>query len=150
MTHALKTVLEQAEIERNAALARLQRADEALRAARAQHEQLLAYRDDYRRRAPALAGKAANIELVRCHQGFMQRLEQAVDQHRAQLHTLEQQAEVQREALLEREMRVAAVRKLIERRAQEQSHAVGRREQRHSDELAQRMAWAGRARRHEH
>ena len=140
MTQALQMLLEQAELERDTALARLLQADDAARQARAQSEQLHAYREDYRRRAPALNGKSAHIELVRCHQGFMQRLDQAITQQRAQLEGLEQQAAALRAALLEREVRVAAVRKLIERRGQEQQRRSNRIEQRQNDEAAMRVS----------
>jgi flagellar FliJ protein len=131
-------LLEQAETERDAALARTRQADEAARQARAQAEQLHAYREDYRRRAPALNGKSASIELVRCHQGFMQRLDQALDQQRGQLARIEQQATLQREVLMEREVRVASVKKLMERRAQEAQRHATRVEQRQTDESALR------------
>jgi len=141
MSSALKTLLEQAETERDAALARMLQADDAARQARAQSEQLHAYREDYRRRAPALHGRSASIELIRCHQGFMQRLDQAIDQQRAHLARLEQQAADQRAALLERETRVAAVKKLIERREQEARHKATRADQRQTDEAAQRASY---------
>ena len=44
-------------------------------------------------------------------------------------------------ALVEQEMRVASVRKLIERRVQEVQRHTERREQRQLDELAARAAW---------
>ncbi len=140
MTQALHMLLEQSERERDTALARFAQHDEAARQARAQTEQLHAYREDYRRRAPALNGKSAHIELLRCHQGFMQRLDQAIAQQRAQQESAEQQAAAQREVLLERELRVAAVKKLIERRGHEEQRRTTRSEQRHSDEAAQRLA----------
>lgn len=139
---ALITLLEQAENERDAALARLRQADEAAQQARSQAEQLHAYREDYRRRAPALHGKAASIELVRCHQGFMQRLDQAIEQQRGQLAKLEQNAVAQRETVLEREIRVASVKKLIDRRADEARRHAARIEQRHTDETALRASLA--------
>lgn len=135
---ALRTLLEQAETERDAALARMLGADEAARQARAQAEQLHAYREDYRRRAPALNGGSASIELVRCHHGFMQRLDQAIEQQRGQLLRLERQASEQREVLMEREVRVASVKKLIERRTQEAQRQAARVEQRQTDESAMR------------
>ncbi|MCW5637255.1 MAG: flagellar export protein FliJ [Rubrivivax sp.] len=140
MSTALPTLLEQAENERDAALARMLQSDDAVRQGRAQAEQLHAYREDYRKRAPALHGKAASIELVRCHQGFMQRLDQAIEQQRGQLAALERQAAALREVLLEREVRVAAVKKLIERRADEAGRRATRLDQRHADEVAQRLA----------
>lgn len=142
---ALVTLLEQAENERDAALARLQQSEEATRQARAQTEQLHAYREDYRRRAPALHGKAVSIELVRCHQGFMQRLDQAIAQQQGQQARLERQTAEQREVLLEREVRVASVKKLIDRRAQEAQRHAARLEQRQADEIALRSALARRS-----
>ncbi len=141
---ALNTLLEHAEIERDAALARMMQADDATRQARAQADQLHAYREDYRRRAPAFDGRSASIELVRCHRGFMERLDQAIDQQREQLARFEQGAVALREVLLEREVRVAAVKKLIERRTQETQRVQARTEQRHADEASMRFALARR------
>lgn len=139
LTPALAALLEQAELERDAALARLLQADAALAQARAQAEQLVGYREEVHRRAPALGGRGASIELVRCHQGFVQRLDQAIAQQREQLTRLEQGAAALREALLERETRVAAVKKLGERRWLEARRRELRAEQRHSDEAALRV-----------
>lgn len=141
MSATLPLLLEQAENERDAALARMLQADDAARQARAQADQLHAYREDYRRRAPALNGRSATIELVRCHQGFMQRLDQAIEQQRAQLAGLEQQVAALRAALQERDVRVAAVKKLIERRAQEEQRVALRSEQRATDEAALRLSY---------
>ncbi|MCV4601247.1 flagellar export protein FliJ, partial [Escherichia coli] len=56
-----------------------------------------------------------------------------------------QQAEWQLEHarlhLLEQERRAAAIRKLLEKRAAEQALAAQRREQKHTDEQASRLAW---------
>jgi len=137
----LLTLLEQAENERDAARARLAQAEEAARQGRAQAEQLHAYREDYRRRAPALNGRAVSIELMRCHQGFMQRLDQAIEQQRGQVARLEQQVAAQRDVVQERELRVASVKKLLERRAQEARRQAERLEQRQTDETALRSAF---------
>lgn len=139
-TATLAALLEHAEAERDAARARAQQADDAVRRARAQAEQLHGYREDYRRRAPALNGRSASIELLRCHQGFTQRLDQALAQQLEQLSRVEQHALALREALLDSERRVAAVSKLVERRALELQHHQRRAEQRHSDEAALRLA----------
>lgn len=142
MSSAIHLLLEQAEAERDAAQARLLQAEDAARQARAQAEQLHAYREDYRRRAPALRGAGASIELVRCHHGFVQRLDQAIEQQRGQLAVLEQQAVAQREVLLEREVRVAAVKKLLARRTHEAQRLLARVDQRQTDEAALRVALA--------
>ena len=143
--HTLQLLLERAEAERDAVQLRALRAAETARRLATQAEQLLAYRDEYRRRAPAHGAKAAEIGLLRCHRDFMQRLEQAIAQQRVQLETAERDAAVLHHALLAQETRVASVRKLIERRTQEARRAAARVEQRRSDEDALRAGWALRA-----
>jgi flagellar FliJ protein len=140
--HTLRLLLERAEAERDAVRARAQRASEVAHRLDAQATQLRAYRDEYRRRAPAQGGKAADIGLLRCHRDFMQRLEQAIAQQRVQLDLAERDAGVLREATLAEEKRVAAVRKLIERRDLEAGRHAARAEQRRSDELALHAGWA--------
>jgi flagellar FliJ protein len=142
MSATLQLLLEQAERGRDLALARLQRAEEALRLAHTQAEQLAAYREDYRQRAPALDGRGAHIELVRCHHGFMQRLDQAIEQQRATLRRQQEAAAAERGALLEHEMRVAAIDKLLRQRAVQATRRAARADQRHTDEAAQRVAAA--------
>lgn len=144
-SEALHTLLERAEAERDAAQTRAARAADQARRLAQQAEQLRSYRDDYRRRAPALGARAAAIELVRCHRDFMLRLEQAIDQQRAQLESAEAMAGAAREALVAEELRVASVRKLLERRDQAAQRRAARVEQRSTDEAAQRAAWSRRA-----
>lgn len=143
---ALHSLLRHAETERDAArAAAFGAAERAQRLAR-QAEQLLAYRDDYRRRAPAHGAQAASIALVRSHRDFMQRLEQAIEQQRAQLEAAERDAAAAREALRALELRVASVGKLLERRQTQQQQRAARAEQRRHDEAAQRAGWARRPR----
>jgi flagellar FliJ protein len=142
MSQTLQLLLQQAERARDAAQARHAQAHAQAQHAALQAEQLVQYRDEYRRRAPALQGRQANIELVRCHQGFMQRLDQAIAQQQQQLQALRQQAESERALLLERETQLAALRRLAERRAQEARRAGARREQDQNDEAALRLALA--------
>ncbi len=141
MTQALNALLEHAERQRDEALARLVQAEESGRRLRNQWEQLRAYRADYEARAPGLGGQAAPIELLRCHQGFVQRLDQAMNQQSALLHSAEQQLVIKRQLLLERETHVASVRKLAERRLQEHQRASARLEQKRSDEAATQRRW---------
>lgn len=138
--HTLLALLEQAERERDAALMRVLQAEKAVRQARHQSDQLQAYREDYRHRAPALHGRSASIELMRCHQGFMQRLDQALEQQRSQLARLEEGALALRAVLPEREVRVATVKRLLGRRHEAHQRAQVRAEQRQTDEAAQRAA----------
>jgi flagellar FliJ protein len=136
MSPALTTLLEIAQRKRDEALSNLLRAEEAVRRLRLQSEQLRTYRDDYRQRNPAMGGRAAPIELLRSHEGFMVRLQTALAQQQQQLQAAEARGEEARTALLALETRVASVRKLVERREAEQRLASARQDQRRSDDAA--------------
>jgi flagellar FliJ protein len=137
----LQTLLDQAERQRDEALAALLRAEETLRRLELQAGQLQAYRGEYDDRGPARSGRSSPIELLHCHRDFMLRLDQAVVQQQAQLQGAGARLVQLRAALLARETRLAAVRKLIERRAQEQRLAVARLEQRRSDDAVPQGLW---------
>jgi len=134
-------LLAQAEKERDEAQAHARRMGDALDAARTQAEQLVVYRREYEQRWGQRFASQGQIELVQCYQGFIVRLNQAVE-HQARVQ--EQAArllEHARRALQEQELRVASVRKLIERRVGERQLREGRREQKQTDEFAARVAW---------
>ena len=142
MSSSLQTLLDEAERQRDAALAALLHAEEAARRLRAQAEQLQAYRGDYHERGPTHAGRSTPIELLHCHRDFMQRLDQALAQQQGQLQAGEARVVQLRAALLAHEIRVASVRKLIDRRAKALRQTIERREQKADDEYAMRMASA--------
>jgi flagellar protein FliJ len=139
----LLAVLEQAETRRDAALARTLQAEEAAQRAFAQEQQLQDYRGDYQRRSPTQATgtgdsrASVDMALIRCHHGFMQRLDQAVDQQSARRGQLEQAAAAEREALLALELHVAAIGRLMQRRRAEAAVRAQRLEQRQTDEWVQ-------------
>ena len=137
MTQALLTLLQLAERERDSAVAALLRAQDAVQALQAQAEQLEQYRAEYRQRHPALGGRSASIELLRCHQGFMQRLDDALAQQQAKVQAAHAHGAVLVAERVAHETRVASVRKLLERRGAEQGRVAARHEQRRSDEAAQ-------------
>ncbi len=136
MSDALATLLEQAERQRDAALVAVQQAEGASNRALTQFEQLMAYQADYRARAPGTAGLAAPIELLRCHQGFIGRLDQALMHQRESVKNAEAELRRRRMVLQQAELRVASTRKLMERRAVERARMASRAEQRSSDEAA--------------
>lgn len=137
-TQSLTTLLEHAEAERDAALTVLRNTEAAAAAAQGQLDQLQEYRTQYQQRWSAQFRTAGSIELLQCYQGFAQRLEQAIGQQGQVVAQAEQRAQQARAVVLEREQRVAAVRKLMERRQQEQNRVAERRDQRATDEAAQR------------
>lgn len=136
----LQTLLEQAEAERNQALAAFNQLRTRCDAARTQATQLDTYRSDYQQRWQQQFARGAALEIVRCYQGFAGRLDAAIAQ---QAHTvaLAQAAQARAgDTLSAHELRVASVRKLIERRQQAQHQTAERREQKSADEIATRMA----------
>jgi flagellar protein FliJ len=140
MTGSLQAVLEQAQSRRDAALAQTLHAEEAAQRARAQEQQLQDYRADYQRRSPTQVshtGQPVSMELVRCHDGFMQRLDQAVAQQITRRTQLEQAAAAERETLLALELHVAAIGRLMQRRRAEAAVREQRAEQRQTDEWVQ-------------
>jgi flagellar FliJ protein len=136
----LRTLLEQAESERNRALAAFNQARARCDAAREQATQLDAYRNDYRQRWSAQFARGAALEIVRCYQGFADRLETAIaQQHHAVVQAQAAQARAG-DTLSAHELRVASVRKLIERRVQAQRQMAEQREQKADDEHSMRVA----------
>jgi len=138
MTQSLQALLSHAERLRDESLAQLALADDAVRQLQQQTEQLHAYRDEYRQRHPAQGGRSTSIELLRVHQGFMTRLDQALTQMQGQLAQAEGRVSGVRQTLLAQEMRVASVKKLLERRHMQHATASARQEQRHADDAAMR------------
>ena len=137
----LLILLSQSEIERDAAQAELQRLLTAQQAAVTQAEQLLSYRRDYEQRWGMQFKNTGAMELVHCYRGFMDRLTQAVEQQQRVERHAAVQVDTARAALLANELRVATVRKLIERRVLDERVASNRQEQKISDEFASRSAW---------
>ena len=135
---SLEMLLKQSETERNDALARLQEAQGRAQAAKAQSEQLLAYRSAYQQRWSQQFATRGAIEIVQCYQGFHDRLDQAIGQAQQGASRADEQLEQARALLQQRELRVASVRKLIERRRLELRRVEDRRDQKLTDEAAQR------------
>ena len=137
----LNTLLEQATIERDAALGAHRKALSAVAAAQAQATQLAEYRHEYAQRFGTQFQRAGAIELLQCYQGFMVRLDEAVSQQQRLLAQAVERGDTAKAALLNAELRVASVRKLIERRIAEAVRTQDRSDQKATDELASRAAW---------
>ena len=134
----LQTLLEREEQLRDEALAALRQAQAQVQAARGQHEALVNYRAEYRERWAGQFRQGGAIEIVRCYQGFIERIEGAIGQAGQAVQAFEGQLERVRARVQEREIRVATVRRLIERHQKAQAAAQSRRDQKNLDELAQR------------
>jgi flagellar FliJ protein len=137
----LDTLLEREKEKRDAALAEWREAERQAEAARGQADSLLAYRGEYRQRWAAQFAQRAPIEILRCYQGFVDRLEQAIGAQQGVAEQAAARAEAARLRLRHRETKLATVQRLIERRAQAGALREQRREQKTVDEAAQRIAW---------
>jgi flagellar FliJ protein len=139
--HSLQVLLAQAERQRDEALAEQFKLDAARRAAEAQAEQLVVYRREYEQRWSAEFCREGKIELVRCYQGFMLRLTQAVEQQQRIAGQAATQVERASAIVRGHDVRAAALKKLLERRLDEGHRVAARLEQKQSDEHAARLAW---------
>lgn len=141
--HALNLVLERAAQERDRLAAELRRCEQQLLRAQEQGTQLVEYRSEYTQRWSARFGQGSSIEIVHCWHSFRQRLDEALVQQQRQVEHAKRSADELRERVLQAELRVAAIAKLIERRRAEMARTQSRRDQRQTDETAQRVALQG-------
>lgn len=139
MTASLSSVLQVAQAERDRTLADVQRAEAHWRRAQAQAEQLRAYRAEYQQRWAAQFARGGRPEIVAHWRSFTERLDEAVAAQHGAVAAAQAQCEHVRTALVQAEMRVAAVSRLIERRQGEQRRVLALREQRQIDEQAQQL-----------
>jgi flagellar FliJ protein len=134
----LQTLLQRAEADRDIAITVLRQAEAMVAHAEAQARQLLDYRSEYDQRWTTRFRQSGTTELLHCHRGFSQRLDQAINHQTTNTSQLGNRVQQARQTLLAREQRVAAVRKLIERRQAELQKIAHRRDQNATDEAAQR------------
>jgi flagellar FliJ protein len=134
----LQALLQRSESERDAALAQLRQAESLVAQAQAQAQHLRDYRGEYDQRWQTRFRASGTPELLHCHSGFGQRLDHAIAVQTSQADQLANRVTRARDQLLAREQRVAGVRKLMERRQAELQKIGARRDQRTTDEAAQR------------
>ena len=139
--NSLQLLLDQAQQQSDMAQSALRQAEEQARRSRTQHEQLLGYRAEYEARWSSQFRQGSTMDILMHYRSFMQRLDQALALQLRQAQQAESHCAQARERLVDCERRVASVRKLIERRSAELAQAGRRREQKLSDEQAQRMRW---------
>ena len=138
----LKTLLEREQKRRDEQMAQVRNAVANAEAQRQQADGLVDYRTEYCRKWSAQFQQAATIEILRSYQGFLSRLDQAITQQQSVLEHAHRMVEAHRQRLVEREIRVATVERLIQRREAMLAKVADRRDQKNLDELAQRLAGA--------
>jgi flagellar FliJ protein len=138
----LAALLAQSERQRDLAVADQVKAQGDSDAAAARVAQLRDYRRDYEQRWSAQFCREGQIQLVLCYQGFMSRLSDAIDQQTLAAELAKARLEQAVVAVRGHELQLASVRRLVERRLAERRDDAQRSEQKHTDELAARMAWS--------
>jgi flagellar protein FliJ len=138
----LNTLLEREKQKRDAALLEWREAERQAQATRDQAQALLTYRGEYHQRWSAQFAQRAPIEILRCYQGFVERLEQAIGAQQNAADHAAARVQAAQTRLRHRETKLATVQRLIERRLQAGAVREQRREQKGFDEAAQRLAWA--------
>ena len=131
----LATLLEQAESQRNVALAAFNQARARRDDARTQAADLEAYRSDYTARWSGQLQRGAALEVMRSYHQFAGRLDLAIAQQATVMTVCQQSLDRANDVLAAHELRVASVRKLIERRQHEARATLQLREQRAADDL---------------
>ncbi|MFM2066764.1 MAG: hypothetical protein RLZZ584_1673 [Pseudomonadota bacterium] len=138
---SLDTLLDHARRVRDQAQARQARARAGVEAAQRQADQLREYHSSTQRRWTRQFQAGTTINLVQCYQGFAGRLQGAVELQGQQVERLRAELSRHEADTLAAEIRVAALEKLIARRAAEQRIRTEKREQKQLDEHASRLAW---------
>ena len=138
----LRTLLERERKRRDEQMAQVRAAVANVQAQQQQADGLGGYRVEYCQKWSAQFQQAATIEILRSYHGFLSRLDQAIAQQQSVVEHAQRMVEAHRQRLVEREIRVATVERLIQRREATLARAADRRDQKNLDELAQRLARA--------
>jgi len=136
----LRTLLEREQKRRDEQMAAVRAAAANAEVQRQQADGLSTYRSEYCQKWSAQFRQAAQMEILRSYHGFLARLDQAISQQQSVLEHAGRMVEVQRQRLVEREIRVATVERLIQRRETLLAKIADRRDQKNLDEMAQRVS----------
>jgi len=140
--NAFVVAVELAERQRDAARQALANVQGARQSAQAQLQQLTGYAAETQDRWGLKAGAAVQPEVMHHHYHFMGRLDHAIGLQKQALSGQDQRVVQARQALLQAELRLASLRKVLERRRAELAQQQQRREQKQTDERASQRAAA--------
>lgn len=128
--------------QRDAARQRFQDLQGARQAAQAQLDQLSGYAADTQQRWGMREGAAVQPEVMRHHYQFMGRLDHAMGLQTQAVSGQDQRVHQAGQALLQAELRLASLRKVLEHRRADLARQQQRREQKQTDERASQRAAA--------
>lgn len=134
--HAFTVAVDLAERQRDAARQRLKDMLGAQQAAQAQLDQLEGYAQETQGRWGVSQGRMLQPELLQHHYQFIGRLEHAIAMQQRVVGGHQQRIEQARQALLQAELRLSSLQKVLQRRQAEQERQQQRREQKQTDEHA--------------
>ena len=134
--NALSVAVEVAERQRDEARKVLQDTLAAQQAARAQLDQLQSYARETEARWGMKADSTVKPEVMFHHYHFMGRLDHAAGIQTGVVGDQAQRVEAARRTLLDAELRLASLRKVVEKRRRDQELADMRRDQKQTDERA--------------
>ncbi len=140
--NAFVVAVELAERQRDAARQTLGNVQGARQAAQAQLEQLSGYAAETQGRWGMRAGATVQPEVMHHHYQFIGRLDHAIGLQTQALSGQDQRVDQARKALLQAELRLSSLRKVLERRRAELALLAQRREQKQTDERASQRAAA--------
>ena len=138
----LRLLLEREQKRRDEQMAAVRTAAANAEAQQQQADGLSTYRSEYCQKWSAQFRQAAQMEILRSYHGFLARLDQAITQQTSVVEHAHRMVAAQRQRLVEREIRVATVERLIKRRETMLAKVAERRDQKNLDELAQRLSGA--------
>ena len=133
----INKVIELAERRRDEAMSELARQRQAQQQAQAQMEQLTGYAGEAQRRWAERGASGVDVALLMHHRQFMARLDHAIDFQRNVLAGHEQQLQQAQSQVIEAERELASLRKVAARQMQAWLQQLQRRDQKHTDEMAQ-------------
>ncbi len=135
----LNTLLELTRAARDAAAARLARLELLAQQAREHLQTLIGYSNDYAARLQTQAGDELDPAAQSNQRAFLARLRVALETQQQEVGSREQASAVARAELTVCQRKLKSLQTLIERRAEEARRNASRREQRNTDEAAQRI-----------
>ena len=134
--NALNIAIEVATRKRDAARQALRDAQRIEQAGQAQLTQLTGYAHETQQRWGARPGAALKPEVMYHHYQFMDRLDQAIGMQTTVVQDQGQRVVQAQQALLQAELRVQSLKKMVERKQHESMVAQMRKEQKQTDERA--------------
>lgn len=139
----LTTLIELARTARDAAGSRLARLEQQAQQARDHLKTLQDYSNDYAARLQAQTGDELDPAATANKREFLARLRIALETQRAEVGAREQACAAARAELAQCQRKVKSIETLMQRRHEEATRVESRREQRRTDEAAQRLGTAG-------